>query len=307
MRARRPASWRRRWIGRCLGMEATFPIKRVRAKPGTLHPFRPRHWCPGAFTGAPPASSGSEDASRPSTGYNWRVIAHPDEGGRAESRLHLDPRAPTLDEFRTPRAAAIAGIAFALLLGTVVVLMYLALPGVGSRSQWITDATRRDKVSLAMELTPYAGIAFLWFIGVIRSRLGHREDKLFATAFLGSGLLFVAMLFAAAANVGALLTLYGGPGSVSPEYVRQVGAVSTALLTTFGIRMAAVFTMVVTNLGRRAGMVPTWLVAAGYVVAVVLLLAPPRTVWALLLFPLWVLLLSLHILVTSFRPGPAPA
>ena len=122
-----------------------------------------------------------------------------------------------------------------------------------------------------------------------------------------SGLLFVAMLFAASADVGALLALYDGPDSVSPEYVRQVGAVSTALLTSFGIRMAAVFTMVVTNLGRRTGIVPRWLVAVGFVVALVLLLAPPRTVWAVLLFPLWVLLLSLHLLVTSFRPEPATA
>jgi hypothetical protein len=40
-----------------------------------------------------------------------------------------------------------------------------------------------------------AGIAFLWFIGVIRDHLGDREDRFFATVFLGSGLLFVAMLF----------------------------------------------------------------------------------------------------------------
>ncbi|WP_196805947.1 hypothetical protein [Terracoccus sp. 273MFTsu3.1] len=232
---------------------------------------------------------------------------HEEERRRAGTPAELEPRGRVLEEIRTPRAAAIAGIAFAVLLGAVVILMYLALPGTGSRSTWITDAERRGRVTLAMQLTPYAGIAFLWFIGVIRSRLGHREDKLFATTFLGSGLLFVAMLFAASADVGALLALYDGPDSVSPEYVRQVGAVSTALLTTFGIRMAAVFTMVVTNLGRRAGIVPRWLVAVGFVVALVLLLAPPRTVWAVLLFPVWVLLLSLHLLVTSFRPDTAAA
>ena len=229
------------------------------------------------------------------------------QSGQPESRADLEPRGRVLDEIRTPRAAAVAGIAFAVLLGAVIILMYLALPGTGIRSAWITDAVRRDRVALAMQLTPYAGIAFLWFIGVIRSRLGHREDKLFATAFLGSGLLFVAMLFSASADVGALLSLYDGPDSVSPEYVRQVGAVSSALLTTFGIRMAAVFTMVVTNLGRRAGIVPRWLVAVGFVVALVLLLAPPRTVWAVLLFPTWVLLLSLHLLVSSFREAPATA
>lgn len=209
---------------------------------------------------------------------------------------------------RTPRAAAVAGIAFSALLISSLVLLRLSVPAEPAvPGTWLTDSGKRTAVAIGLNLIPFAGIAFLWFIGVIRSRLGHREDKLFATAFLGSGLLFVAMLFAASADVGALLALYDGPDSVSPEYVRQVGAVSTALLTTFGIRMAAVFTMVVTNLGRRTGIVPRWLVAVGFVVALVLLLAPPRTVWAVLLFPLWVLLLSLHLLVTSFRPEPATA
>jgi hypothetical protein len=74
-----------------------------------------------------------------------------------------------------------------------------------------------------------------------------------------------------------------------------------ALLATFGIRMAAVFTLVVTNLGRRTGIVPAWLVVVGYSTAGVLLFAPPRTVWATLLFPAWVFLLSINILVLSLR------
>ena len=206
-------------------------------------------------------------------------------------------------EFRTPRAAALAGIAFAGILATVVVLLHAALPVGGDQSRWITDPSRRGQVSLALQLIPYAGIAFLWFIGVIRSQLADREDKLFATVFLGSGLLFVAMLFAAAANVGALLSQYSVSASVPTDQVRLVGAVSTALLSTFGTRMAAVFTLVVTNLGRRAGIVPRWLLVVGYVAAVALLFSPPRTLWAVLLFPLWVFLLSVQILVVSFRTG----
>ena len=49
---------------------------------------------------------------------------------------------------------------------------------------------------MGLYLVPFAGIAFLWFIGVVRDRIGEREDKFFATVFFGSGLLFVAMLFA---------------------------------------------------------------------------------------------------------------
>lgn len=81
-----------------------------------------------------------------------------------------------------------------------------------------------------------AGIAFLWFIGVIRFRLGALEDKLFATVFLGSGLLFICMLFAAGAVMGTLLTLSAQPAGASDGIARMSGALTSALLATFGTR-----------------------------------------------------------------------
>jgi hypothetical protein len=211
-------------------------------------------------------------------------------------------------ELRTPRAAAIAGIVFAVLLTAAFLLLDWAMPRDGDPSAWLTQDSRRRAVALAMNLIPYAGIAFLWFIGVIRSRLGAQEDRLFATAFLGSGLLFVAMLFTAAAVAAGLLDVYGGRQSVATTDARLSSAIVGALLSTFGIRMAAVFTMVVTNLGRRTGIVPTWLVLVGYTTAGILLFAPAGTLWATLLFPMWVFLLSINILMLSFRtPREPPA
>ena len=61
---------------------------------------------------------------------------------------------------------------------------------------------------LALNLVPFAGIAFLWFMGVVRDRLGSNEDRFFATVFLGSGLLFLAMLFTSAAIAGGLIGIY---------------------------------------------------------------------------------------------------
>ena len=58
---------------------------------------------------------------------------------------------------------------------------------------------------LALNLLPFAGIAFLWFIGVVRDRIGQGEDRFFATVFLGSGLLFIAMLFVTGAVAGGLV------------------------------------------------------------------------------------------------------
>ena len=235
------------------------------------------------------------------------MTADPADQDVGPERQQGDPQSPLVAELRTPRAAAVAGIVFAVILCVVVVLLHAAVPPGGNQTQWVTEPSQRQKVTLALELIPYAGIAFLWFIGVIRSQLGQREDKFFATAFLGSGLLFVAMLFAGAANFAAVLSLFGGQGDVPADEVRLAGAVSTALLATFGIRMAAVFALVTTNLGRRAGIVPRWLLVFGYAVALLLLLTPPRTWWAVLLFPTWVFLLSLQILVVSFRAGREPA
>ncbi len=233
---------------------------------------------------------------------------NPGEDGpeRARSDRPGERATAIADELRAPWAAAVAGIAFALILGTAVILLHLALPGSGDQSEWITEESRRHQVGLALALIPYAGIAFLWFIGVIRSRLGAREDKLFATAFLGSGLLFVAMLFVAAASIGALISVYDGPNAVSENEVRLASATGTVLLATYGIRMAAVFTLVVTNLGRCTGIIPRWLWIFGYAAAAVLFLAPARTVWAVLLFPAWVFLLSVEILIAS-RRTPAVA
>jgi hypothetical protein len=120
---------------------------------------------------------------------------------------------------RTPRAAAVAGVLFALLLTTALVLVRTAVPGEPGDGSWLADPSRRRQVILTLNLVPFSGIAFLWFIGVVRDRIGEREDRFFATVFLGSGLLFIAMLFVASAvAAGSLADLAvrgGAPGDGS--------------------------------------------------------------------------------------------
>jgi hypothetical protein len=208
------------------------------------------------------------------------------------------------DELRTPRSAAVAGIVFALILGTVIVLFRSAGPAAsGGDETWLTDSGRRAAVSLAMNLVPFAGIAFLWFIGVLRARLGAREDKLFATVFLGSGLLFVGMLFTGAGVLGAVLAIESRGAPLSPDTVTLAQYVTAALVGTFGARMAAVFTLSATTAALRTRSVPRWIAVVGYVVALLLLASPPVTQWSQLLFPAWVLLVSVFILVSP-RPSP---
>ena len=93
--------------------------------------------------------------------------------------------------------AAAAGVLFAVLFGTALVLIRLALPeGEEPGAQWLETGSTNLKV--AATIMPFAGIAFLWFMGVVRDGLGRYEDKFFSTVFIGSGLLFLAMMFVAA-------------------------------------------------------------------------------------------------------------
>jgi hypothetical protein len=80
----------------------------------------------------------------------------------------------TRQALKTPRSAAIAGIIFAVLYGASMVLLNVSLsqePAAGL-ARTVTDPRT---VSLALNLIPYAGIAFLWFIGVIRDLLSESE------------------------------------------------------------------------------------------------------------------------------------
>lgn len=208
-------------------------------------------------------------------------------------------------DLRTPRAAAVAGIIFSLIMVAMTILVRSTGAQSGPDSTvWVTTPSTRNAVSLALTLVPFAGIAFLWFIGVIRSHLGDREDKLFSTVFLGSGLLFVASMFSAAAVRGSALTLYPVTGPVSADTVRFIDALGTILLNTFGARMAAVFILSVTTIALRTRLVPFWLTITGYACSIALLFVAPALPWVLLAFPAWVLVISLQILVVTMRsPG----
>ena len=206
-------------------------------------------------------------------------------------------RAAVMRAVRRPASAAIAGIIFAVILGAVIVLLREAVPQVPSDlGEWSADAGRRDAVGTALNLIPFAGIAFLWFIAVIRAQVGAAEDRFVGTVFLGSGLIFVTLLFSAAAALKSVLTLEES-GIPLPAEGRAYGwALAAALLGTFGTRMGAVFVATVATAGRRSGALPKWLAVSGYLVALVLLITPPLPTVSEFLFPAWVFVLSVYLL-----------
>jgi hypothetical protein len=208
---------------------------------------------------------------------------------------------------RTPRAAAVSGIVFSLLLTAALVLIKLSTPAdISSSGRWLTESDRRRAVALALNLIPFAGIAFLWFIGVIRDRIGQHEDRFFATVFLGSGLLFIATLFIAAALAGgivqdATLRLHVG---LEPTTVASGRQVTSLLLRVYAMRMAGVFTMSTATILLRTRIAPRWISVLGIVIAVVLLITLGLSAWLYLLFPAWIGLLSVYLLWRSFAESP---
>jgi hypothetical protein len=208
----------------------------------------------------------------------------------------------------TPRAAAVAGVIFAVLLGTSTVLLRLSMPSERPDSgEWLDSSQQR--ISLALWLVPFAGASFLWFIGVVRDRLGDREDRFFASVMFGSGLLYLAMIFAAAALAGAFVAMY----EAAPEHVIESGDYEYArvaifeLSNTFGVRMAGVFMLSTGTIWWRSGAVPRWVVGLTYLLAVLQLFGPGISLWTTLVFPVWVLIVSIHFLVAGTLPeSPIP-
>jgi len=200
----------------------------------------------------------------------------------------------------TPRAAALAGVLFALLFGAVIVLLRSSLPeGAQPGSQWID--TGGDKIKLASELMPFAGICFLWFIGVVRANLGRFEDKFFATVTLGSGLLFLAMMFVTAAvGAGLVESRHYSGGGIGDSSVGIFGQMLLLKLSkTYAIRMASVFMMSLATIWLRTALMPRWLVVLSYAAALTLMIGGDITMWLVLAFPVWVLIVSVLFLMRA--------
>ena len=204
----------------------------------------------------------------------------------------------TRASLRTPRSAGVAGVIFSLLLGSVFVLIRFAIPSnEASADTWLTDPERRDAVSLALGLLPFAAIAFLWFMGVIRDRIGEYEDRFFATVFLGSGLLFIAFVSVGAAVLGGLVANPTVAAALDPAIWDLQRLVTLTLINTYALRMAAVFVFSTTTIGMRIGLLPRWLAIYGFISGVVLLIGATVTPWMNFVLPLWTLVLSIYILV----------
>lgn len=196
---------------------------------------------------------------------------------------------PIRARLKTPRAAAIAGILFSILLTSTLVLLRISVQATFTETQGLLP-TSAVTVMLTLNLVPFAGIGFLWFIGVVRDRLGAYEDRVFATVFLGSRLLFLAMFFSAAAVDGATIFAF----NATPKQVIESGAylfgraITAQIMNIYALKMAAVFMVSTATVGLRTRILPRWIALPGYALALLLLVSSHFVDWLGLAFPLWV-------------------
>jgi len=217
----------------------------------------------------------------------------PGVGSGAPPRLETVGR-----ELRAPWAAGVAGLVFATLFSVSMVLFYRQ-PRAGSSAAEIAEWYLRDRGRaigfVGVYLTPFAGIAFLWFVATVRSRIGAREDKFFATVFLGGAILFVGMLYGAAAAISAPLAAvkFQDAPPPSPDVFVYTRGLAYTLLFVFGLRAAAVFMIVSSTIALRTGALPRWVAYVGFAVALVLLFSVSYIRAIVFAFPAWVALVSI--------------
>ena len=202
---------------------------------------------------------------------------------------------------RTPKAAAVAGIVFSVLL---IIFFFLFRSAVSAdpfeSGAWLEGSSRN--AALALNLIPFAGVAFLWFIGSVRDRLGQLEDRFFATVFFGSALLFLAMLFSAAAAMGAVLV--GLPSkSFDSASLQLVRTFAYIVMNTYAVKMAAVFMISTSTVIVFTRIVPRSIAILGFALALVLLFGSGYIAWSFIVLPFWVLLVSAFIIIDNFWRG----
>lgn len=202
---------------------------------------------------------------------------------------------------RSVQAAAVAGIVAAV--GWSVVLAHThKAPGVDASDAEITEyyASLNDGLagSSGIILLTLSTIGFLWFMGVIRDRIGANEPKLYGTVFMGGGIVFACILFVGLSVLVAPAVLANESNrAVDPDTAAMTRALASVLLSVIVPRMASVFILSFSTLSLRTGAMARWVVYASYVVGILMLLGVTFAAPPVYLFPAWVGFVSLLLLI----------
>lgn len=220
--------------------------------------------------------------------------------------------APPRRWFRSIQGAAFAGLAYAVLsFASLVLLTRQPEPGAtdAELARWYADSTNTGSVLVGLNLAIFAGIAFLWFVAVIRRRIGEREDRFFATVFFGSGILYVALLLVGSTALSALSVVTSGFDAPVPDPHDQMLALGlgATLMLTVVPRVQAIFIVTTSTLILRTGVFRRAIALLGYAVALTLLFIPILFEPIGLAFPIWVSVVSASLLIRSAEQPEPPA
>jgi hypothetical protein len=206
---------------------------------------------------------------------------------------------------KKPKAAAIAGILFGLLFATSLILMRIAIPEeITADIHWVTSG--EAQIRIALGLVPFAGVAYLWFIGVVRDRLGDYEDRFLSTVFFGSSLLCLAMAFISMAIAGGILTyVMISEGTPDHSVIYFGRALMLQINNVYALRMAGVTMFSLGTIWFHTGLMPRWLAVVTYTLALALLVVVNFSLWVTLIFPAWVAFISLLFLSVQQTKAPS--
>lgn len=198
-------------------------------------------------------------------------------------------------------SAALAGVVFAVLaiVGLVLLSDYPDLgQGDAEVAEWFADTGNRARLVAGLNAVAISAIALLWFVAVIRQRLGDRAEYFFSTVFFGSAVVYVGVWVIAAAALAspAVATTLLGADSVDASTARLAAGQGGALLLVVAPRLQAVFVFTTSTVILRSGILPRWLAIFGYAMGAGLFLMPVVFRPLGLGFPIWVLVVSLVIM-----------
>ena len=227
------------------------------------------------------------------------------EADRATNEMSEESDRKIVQRRWSIESVAIAGIVYAVVASAALLFMLdfpkPDLPD-AELDAWFADSGNRWRLLMGLNLGTLSAAAFLWFVAVLRNRVGDREDRFFGTVFYGSAIMYAVLWItglAALAAIPAAIELFDVEMRVDSSAVGTTGGIAAALLFVAVPRIQALFVLSTSTIFLRTNAAPKWLAYVGYAFGIALFIVPVIATPVGLGFPIWVFVASVTVLVTK--------
>lgn len=229
-------------------------------------------------------------------------------GLEPDSRSQPTDTGSLIEVRRAAIVTASVGIAHAVLLLTAFWLVRTNAPGANaSDAEFVTfyadSGNRRRIVAAGLYLIPFSGITFIWFIVALRMWISgsiRRINMLLANVQLAAGIIYVTLILAAGAAFSVRAATYElTDDPITPSSENVFPRLGSILFLTLAMRMAAMVVFTTSSIGRSSGILPRWFGVVGILVGISLLLSASLSPLLILLFPTWLTVLSIILLLRA--------